>query len=98
MMNGFAASDSPSKSLRLSWSNLTYQIHDSKWSFKSIKEFFQSSESYSVTEKVILQEQSGHLDGGTITALMGPSGAGEWNLLNFERRERVSKESDRKTS
>lgn len=76
-----------SKSLRLSWSNLTYQIHDSKWSFKNIKEFFQSSESYSVTEKVILQEQSGHLDGGTITALMGPSGAGQLECLNFEKRE-----------
>ena len=79
-MNGFVGSGS-TNSLRLTWSNLTYQINESKWSLKNILEFFQSSESYSVTEKVILQEQSGQLDGGTITALMGPSGAGEQKCL-----------------
>lgn len=86
MMNGYGGHPPPpdtSRSLRLTWSNLTYQINDSKWSLKSFLELFRTSESYSVTEKVILQEQSGQLDGGTITALMGPSGAGESALSVF---------------
>lgn len=34
------------------------------------------------TTRTILQPQSGHLKGGTMTALMGPSGAGKTTLLN----------------
>lgn len=46
----------------------------------SINGDFETSPSSDI--KVILKTQSGHITGGTITALMGPSGAGKSTLLN----------------
>jgi ABC-type multidrug transport system ATPase subunit len=55
----------------LQWSDLRYTINECRWQVTGCKVTRQ------IRVKDILQPQSGELTGGTITALMGPSGAGE---------------------
>lgn len=63
--------ETSSSPILLKWKNLTYTIKQTKWSIESGYKIDVLTE-----EKTILQQQSGELRGGTITALMGPSGAG----------------------
>jgi len=58
--------------IRLQWTNLSYQITQTEWKWEGM-----SLPSLVKVTKEILNPQSGELVGGTITALMGPSGAGE---------------------
>lgn len=58
--------------IRLNWTNLSYTITRTSWCIKDGYKISRTTD-----EKVILKPQSGELRGGTITALMGPSGAGK---------------------
>ena len=60
-----------SSSIRLQWTDLRYTINEYRWQVAGCKL------TRGCRVKEILQPQSGELAGGTITALMGPSGAGE---------------------
>lgn len=70
--------DTPVTSNRFEWKNLKYSIKMDGFRLKSLLE-----RNIGSTNKVILNQQSGNIKSGEITALMGPSGVGKTTLLNI---------------
>ena len=68
--------DLPANRIKLQWKDLSYTISKTEWKSKAGSVIPVRV----TTPKQILQPQSGELVGGTITALMGPSGAGMMKL------------------
>lgn len=71
--------DLPANRIKLQWKDLSFRISQSEWKRKPGSVL----PSIVKTPKEILQPQSGELVGGTITALMGPSGAGMLELFGL---------------
>lgn len=67
----------PKASHRVEWKNLGFEIRKKNFEFKPPLQVKLSSE-----KKLILQPQTGCINSGEMTALMGPSGAGKTTLLN----------------